>query len=382
MSGAMSYVRSSRAGRAVSAAIVVGILATTMVGCNGSDQAEAADGPPTVSVSPENIHIVASERLETGPSISGDLTPEKSASIRAEVGGSVIATYVEDGQRVARGTRLAKIDDTGIQDSYLSARSALTAAQSAADVAKREEERAVSLAAAGAIADRDVENARRANIAAQAQLADARARLSLAEKQVQNTNVTAPFDGIVSDRQVSAGDVVQPGSPMFTVVDPTTMRLEAAVSAEQLASIRIGRPVTFTVSGYPGRTFAGAITRVSPTVDPATRQVRIFASIPNAGQTLVGGLFAEGRIAAESHVGPVAPEDAIDERATVPAVMRIRNGAVEHVQVAIGIRDPATERVEIVAGVSVGDTLLVGPARSITVNTPVRVTTRDSGESR
>ena len=169
---------------------------------------------------------------------------------------------------------------------------------------------------------------------------------------------------------------------MFTVVDPTTMRLEAAVPAEDLASVRIGRPVTFTVSGYPGRTFAGAITRVSPTVDPATRQVRIFASIPNAGQALVGGLFAEGRIAAESHVGPVAPEDAIDERATVPAVMRIRNGAVEHVQVAIGIRDPATERVEIVSGVSVGDTLLVGPARSITVNTPVRVTTRDSGESR
>ena len=83
------------------------------VGCKGSDTAQASAPDETVMISAENVVVVASERLESGPTISGDLTPEQSASIRAEVGGSVMATYVEAGQRVAKGTRLAKIDDTG-----------------------------------------------------------------------------------------------------------------------------------------------------------------------------------------------------------------------------------------------------------------------------
>jgi multidrug efflux pump subunit AcrA (membrane-fusion protein) len=94
---------------------------------------------------------------------------------------------------------------------------------------------------------------------------------------------------------VSAGDVVSPGGALFTVVNPASMRLEASVPASQLTSIRVGLPVEFSVTGYPNRLFGGRITRVSPTADPTTRQVRIVATIPNAGNTLVGGLFAEGR---------------------------------------------------------------------------------------
>jgi RND family efflux transporter MFP subunit len=378
MSSGYLSSRSLRGIRAVVAASPLIVLAGVLGACKGSDQAEAAAGPETIAVSPENIYVVRSELLQSGPAISGNLTPEQNATIRAEVGGSVVATYVEEGQRVARGTQLAKIDETAIQDSYLSARSALTAAQSAADVAAREEERATALVAAGAIAEREVETARRANVAAQAQLADARARLAIAEKQLQNTVAVAPFDGVVGERQVSVGDVVQPGAPMFTVVDPSTMRLEASVPADQLAMVRPGFPVSFTVTGYPGRAFAGKITRVSPTADPTTGQVRIFASIPNGGQALVAGLFAEGRIAAESHVGPVIPAEALDERATSPAVMRIRNGSVERVAVQIGVRDAATERVEVLAGVAIGDTVLTGAARAISANTPVRVSAPDA----
>ena len=355
-------------------ALSLGGLLMVAAGCSGGDAAEAAPADPSVMVSPENITVVTAQRLESGPAISGTLAPEQSASIRAEVGGSVLATYVEAGQRVAKGTRLAKIDDTGIQDSYLSARSNVTSAQSAADIAKREEARATSLLEAGAIAERDVEGARRANIAAQAQLADARSRLALAERQLSNTVVTAPFDGIVSERRVSGGDVVAPGSEMFTVVDPTSMRLEASVPADQLSVVRVGLPVSFSVTGYKDRTFAGKITRINPTADPATRQVRIYASIPNSGQALVGGLYAEGRVAAESHEGPAVPMTAIDEAGTKPAVMRIRNGVVERVEVTLGVRDPSIERVEILSGASVGDTLLLGAARRLTTSTPVKVT--------
>ncbi len=354
------------------------LLATA---CKGGDEAEASPADPSVTVSTENITVVTAERLESGPSISGTLEPEQSASIRAEIGGSVLATYVEAGQRVAKGTRLAKIDDAGIQDSYLSARSGVTSAQSAADIAKREEERANTLLAAGAIAEREVEGARRSNVAAQAQLADAQSRLALAQKQLSNTVVTAPFDGIVSERRVSGGDVVSPGGEMFTVVDPTTMRLEASVPAEQLSVVKIGLPVSFTVTGYTDRVFQGKITRINPTADELTRQVRIYASIPNSGQALVGGLFAEGRVAAETHVGPSVPMPALDESGTKPAVMRIRNGKVERIDVTLGVRDASTEHVELLSGVAVGDTLLIGSARRISPNTPVRISAPDAPAS-
>ena len=94
----------------------------------------------------------------------------------------------------------------------------------------------------------------------------------------------APFDGIVSERAVSAGDVVQPGSPLFTVVDPSSMRLEAAVPADALTAVAVGTPVEFTVSGLPGRTFRGRVERVNPVADPATRQVRVYVGIPNAAR--------------------------------------------------------------------------------------------------
>jgi RND family efflux transporter MFP subunit len=299
--------------------------------------------------------------------------PEREAAVRAQVGGSVLQTFVDQGQAVRAGQTLGRIESGGLQDVYLSARSGVTSASNNADIARRELERAQKLLAAGAIAERDIEQARRSAISANAALADARARLATAQKQVGNTIITAPISGVVSDRQVSAGDVVQPGALLFTVVDPSSMRLEGSVPAEQLSQVRLGAPVTFTVNGYPGRTFTGKVTRVNPTADPATRQVRIVVSIPNAEGRLVGGLFATGRLASESRTGMVVPASAVDSRSNVPAVFRIKGGKVERVPVQLGLRDEGAERVEIASGVQVGDTLLLGAAQGITPGTIVKV---------
>ena len=136
----------------------------------------------------------------------------------------------------------------------------------------------------------------RNSLAGQAQLEDARARLASAQKNLDNTVIKSPYDGVVSERQANAGDIVSPGTPLFTVVDPSTMRLEGAVPADQLGAVRVGAPVRFSVTGYPGRTFEGSVTSVYPSADPQTRQVRLFARIPNTGNGLVAGLYATGRV--------------------------------------------------------------------------------------
>src|SRR5437762_14091090 len=148
----------------------------------------------------------------TGPTISGTLEPEREAVLRAQVQGSVLQTYADQGQGVNAGTVLARIDATGIQDAYTSARAGVVAARNAADIAARDLARNEKLLAAGAIAERDIEESRRASIAAQAALEDANSRLATAQKQFRSTTVSAPFPGVVSERPVSAGVVVQPGT--------------------------------------------------------------------------------------------------------------------------------------------------------------------------
>jgi membrane fusion protein, multidrug efflux system len=358
------------------AAFLLTFLAITAIGaCSKGDDAAAAERAKSqpMIVGPENVAIATNGSIMTGPSISGTLEPEREAAIRSQVSGSVLQTYADQGQAVSAGTVLARIDATGIQDAYTSARAAQVSARNAADVAAHDLARNQKLLAAGAIAERDIEQSKRASIAAQAALEDANSRLATAEKAYRSTTVTAPFGGVVSERPVSAGDVVQPGTPLFTVVDPSSMRLEASVPAEQLSLIRVGVPVVFTVSGYPGREFVGHIIRINPTADPTTRQVRIYVSIPNAGRTLVGGLFANGRMSSATKVGLVVPEGAVDLRGSAPAVTRVKGGKAERVQVQVGITDKSSETIEILAGLQAGDTLLLGAAQGITPGTVVRV---------
>lgn len=358
--------------------ILRGFTAITVVAftaCSGGNAAEAdaAAAAETTTIGTENIAVVTNGVLQSGPTVSGALLPEREASVHAQISGSVLQTYVDEGQAVRAGQTLARIEAGGLQDVYLSARAGVTAASNSSDIARRELARSEKLLAAGAVAERDIEQARRNAGAATAALADARARLSTAQKQVGNTVVTAPISGIVSARPVSAGDVVQPGAALFTVVDPSSMRLEGSVPAEDLAQVRLGAPVTFTVNGYPGRTFTGRVARVNPTADPATRQVRVVISIPNGEGRLVGGLFAQGRLASESRTGMVAPITAVDSRSNMPAVFRIKAGKVERLPVQLGLQDEGSERIEITSGVQVGDTLLLGAAQGITPGTTVRI---------
>lgn len=342
--------------------------------CNGKEAESATPSTPAgVAVGAENIAIVTQGDLASGPAISGALGPEREATVRAQVSGAVMKVNVDQGTRVAAGASLARIDDRTMRDAFLSARSGFTTAQNAAERARRDLERSERLAQAGAIAERDLEQARLANNAALSQLADAQARLTMAQKQLDDAQIRAPFAGVVSMRSVSEGDVVQPGTALFSVVDPASMRFEASVPAAQLAQVKTGAPVSFTVSGYPDRRFSGRVARISPTVDQGTGQVRIVVSVPNASNNLVAGLFANGRIASERRSGLTTPYSAVDLRGLKPTVLRLKGGVAERVEVALGVRDEDLERYEILSGVALGDTLLIGAAQGITPGTAVRV---------
>lgn len=350
--------------------------ALALAGCGkDGDAAEAKDkeAAAAVAVGPEAIQVAQVEELRTGPALSGNLKAEREAQVRAQMGGTVLSVTADKGQPVRAGQVLARIDDLALRDQMTSAQSGVRSAQNALEVARRNHERSQTLAAAGAIAERDLELARNQLSQAQAALADARARASTAREQLGNSTVTAPISGIVSERPVSAGDVVQPGGALFTIVDPGSMQLEASVPASVLGQLRIGAPVRFTVSGYPGRVFTGTVRRINPAADASTGQVPVVVTIPNSEGTLVSGLFAEGRVEAEARRAILVPANAVDERGVQPTVLRLKAGVAERVPVTLGARDSETDRVEIVSGVAAGDTLLVGGALGTTPGTRVTV---------
>ena len=166
--------------------------------------------------------------------------------------------------------------------------------------------------------------------------------------------------------------MVQPGTALYTVVDPSSLQLEAAIPAEQLGQLRVGSPVEFTVTGYGNRTFRGLISRINPSADPTTRQVRVYAEIPNTGNDLVAGLYTEGRVESESRNGLTLPTAAIDRRMARPAVLLVRDGKVARVDVQLGLVDDREQKVEVRAACQAGDVVLLGAAQEIAPGTPVR----------
>ena len=354
--------------------LLAGVLLGSAAGC-GRESAEAPPpGPVAVQVGKENVATVSMQEISTGPLISGTLMAERDATVRAEASGSVLQVTAAEGQAVRRGALLARIEDQALGDAYKSGQSAVRSAEQALGVAEREAQRTESLVKGGALAERELDTAKNAVTAAQAQLEDARSRLASAGKQVGNLTVRSPLEGVVAARAVNAGDVVSPGTELYRIIDPRSMRLEASVPSESLAMIKVGLPVKFEVRGYPGQSFDGRIERIGPAADPVTRQVSIFVTIPNTAGRLVAGLFAEGRVAQESRRSLVVPLTAVNtDDPKAPWVMRAAGGKAERVPVALGLRDEQTERVEITSGVKEGDRLLVGSARAITPGTPLKL---------
>ena len=370
----MRRVAGASAGRLLLLLVLLGSS-----GCGRGEKAKAEEtAPPPVLLGPENIGVVQETTLATGPIISGSLTAVREAEVRAETGGPVREVRVQAGQRVSSGTVLAKIDDVALNDAFLSARAAFRSAEVALADARRDFERDERLHGAGAVSERDLERSKTRVASAEAALADARARLVSAQEQLAKTTIRAPFAGVVSEREVSAGDVVQPGALLYTVVDPSSMQLEATVPADQLQSLKVGTPVEFTVAGYGARSFQGRIDRINPSVDPATRQVRIYVTIPNRDQGLVAGLFTEGRVESQRKRVTAIPITALDPKGTTQEVLRVQQARVRRVKVELGIRDLAAEMVEVVRGLSPGDTVLLGSSQELAEGTTVRIQ-RDDG---
>ncbi|WP_313703548.1 efflux RND transporter periplasmic adaptor subunit [Massilia sp.] len=334
-------------------------------GSNATAQARQNDGKPSqLLVAPEDLLTVRSDALASGPVITGSIQPERRADLRAEVSAVVLQVLKENGEPVKRGDLLVKLDETAIRDSLLSADEAVRAASQALDQANRQLERLKTLRASGMTSAAAFDEAEVRRNSAQSEVSAAKSRAALARQQLARTAVRAPFDGIVSDRKVSAGDTATVGKELVKVIDPNSMRFEGRVSTDKISLVKVGQPVKFHINGYGNQQFAGTVKRIDPSANGITRQVEVLVGLTGE-QPRVAGLYAEGRIDAETSDALMLPESAIVRNGDETYTWRVKDATLSKVSLQVGMRDQRTGNFEVKTGLAAGDTVLRSPSSNL-----------------
>ena len=258
---------------------VLTISVLTLAGCGKGE----GNTPPKKELTPllvssEDVLSVSSNTLASGPSITGSVEPERRADLRAEVSAVVIAVLKENGDPVKRGDLLVRLDQTSIRDTLTSSQASMDAAGQAYEQAERQFQRMKKLLESGLVSAEQVEDVEIRRNTAQSEREAARTRMVVARQGLARTEVRAPFDGIVSDRKVSAGDTAQIGKELLKVIDPGSLRFEGLRLRRQHRRSAHGPDVWFRIHGFDDRDFTGKITRVNPAANATTRQVEVLVS--------------------------------------------------------------------------------------------------------
>lgn len=315
---------------------------------------------PTVTLAASDIATVQRGSIEEGIAITGDLHPIETVEVRARIEGDVTGVYVREGQRVTQGQLMARFESSEQESGLRSAEADRVAAESELATAKWNLEQTAELFKAGAVSERDYKSAQQSVVSTQARLAAAQARVRATGSLMRDTRVLAPTAGIVSRRLVENGEHVARGASLFTVVRSEVLELAADVPARQANAVRVGQTVHLQTEG---RSFDGKVARVSPTVDPTTRAVKVYMQIPNGDNSIKGGTFATGRVVSRVASGAlVVPTTAVRQSADNgrPFVYRLAGRTLDVATVQLGIVDDRNGRAEVLQGLAEGDRVVVG----------------------
>lgn len=331
-------------------------------------QAAAPAGPVAV-----DIARVVEQPLDVQLSLPGELVAFESVALHARVAGFVKSVAVDRGSVVQRGDVLATLDAPEIVAQRAEAQSKLQAAtaQVAAARAKAEADQVTferlktASATPGVVAGNDVavaeksaEASRNQVVAAEQQVEAARQAAQAVQELEGYLRVTAPFAGVVTERNVHPGALVGPGAgdaqPMLRVVDQRRLRLVAPVPEAYTAALSRGASIPFTVSAFPGVTFTGTVARIARAVDVTTRTMAVELDVDNADGRLASGTFCQIRWplrrTAPSLFVPTASVASTTDRIFV---VRIREGKTEWVDVTTGLT--AGPLVEVFGNLKAGD---------------------------
>ncbi len=326
---------------------------TTSAANSGKAAGAGAASPVTV----EAIRIATGPMPQTITAV-GSLRSDESITVRPEVAGRISAIQFNEGQRVAKGATLIKLDPSINAADVLQARANLTLAQSKFD-------RAVDLAKSNFISGQ-------AKDEAENNLRVAEAAVALAEAKLAKTEIKAPFSGIIGLRVVSIGDYVKEGADVVNLESIDPLKVDFRVPEIYLKQVRVGQTLQISLDALPGKTYEGKVFAINPLFDAAGRAIVIRAIVHNPDTALRPGMFARVRlITKEERDALVLPEQAVVPQGDDQYVFRVIDGKAVRTSVDVGQRRGG--RVEIVKGLAAGDMVVIAGQLKLRDGTPVNV---------
>lgn len=317
---------------------------------------------------PVRVSEVAPRTFETIVESLGTVAANESVVVTASVTERVVEVLFDDGDTVAEGDLLVRLDAA-------EERAALREIRVQVDEARRELERVRDRVADGVVTQQQVDQQR-------SRLNEAEARRTAAEARVANREIRAPFSGRLGLRQVSPGSLVSPGTAIAELDDVSVVKLDFAVPERHAAAVHLGMEVAGRSANGE---FTGQVAALSNRLDVATRTLTVRALVENPDLLLRPGMLVNIRLPLDPVERPAVPEGAIRQVADQHFVFRLRDdGTVERQRIRIGRRDPGFA--EVLEGLEPGDTVVsegvsrVRDGREVRV-LPPRAREPDNGEA-
>ena len=317
----------------------------------------APAGPPPGSVNVEAVKVMTASLPQTITAV-GSLRSDESVTLRPEVAGRISSIAFQEGQRVAKGAMLVRLDPAVPQ---------AEAAQSRANLvlAKTKYDRAVDLAKSSFISGQ-------ARDEAENNFKVAEASLQLTEAKLAKMDIRAPFSGIIGLRSVSVGDYVKEGADLVNLESIDPLKVDFRVPEVYMRQVQVGQPLQVQLDALPGKTFEGKVFAVNPLIDAAGRAVVVRAMVRNPDTSLRPGMFARVRlITRDARDALVLPEQALVPQGDQQFVYRIADGKALRVRVEVGQRRDA--KVEILNGVAKDDLVVTAGQLKLRDGVPVTV---------
>ena len=299
--------------------------------------------------------VATAESLPIHYTTTGTVVSDERVEISSRIAAYLSPLEVREGERVARGQRIASLDSQDVSGAIRQAEANRDKAEAAFLDATKDLEDAETLFRKGVVSASALRKARLGHEVAAKELEAARAALTAARAELRYTEILSPVAGVVVARPARSGDLVTPGVPIVTVESDTALLFETFIAERQLGHVRLNDPVEVRIDAT-GRVHTGEVVRLVSSGDPVTRRYLVKISLADT-QGLMPGMFGRSAFTIGHRDSIVVPTAALAERGGLTGVFVVDEDRVLRFR-WVRVGGDVGERTVITAGLEPGETLL------------------------
>lgn len=313
-------------------------------------------------------------RIEKGdlPQFSesvGTVKAVRVSTVASKIMGSVARLNFKEGDRVKEGTDLVEIDDRELNAQLEQAQGALTEASASYRNAEINLKRMKALLEQKSVTPQQVDNAVMQFDMAKARTQQAHANVEALKVMLGYARVSAPFDGVITEKTIEKGEMTSPGRLLFTLTDDRILRLEAEIRESEIKGIKAGAPIDVRVDALD-KVLQGKASQIVPSGDPATHSFLVKIDLPGT-KGLLPGMFGRAYITKGMTVSLLVPKSALIGKGQITGIFVVKDKTIGYRMIKTGI--VSGDKVEVLSGLMEGEEVAVSNIEKLTDGSPIEV---------